>query len=261
MFSKEFKDAYFSELALPKANPNDKKDWPVKVTDTHEVSSKSLERAWETAHRIREFEIQLYWKRALYFWGFQAALFAVVASISSKPDSTELQTSAIPVILLLSITAMFLSIMWLLMSKGAKFWQNNWERQVDLLEEHICGNLYKVYPVMEAHSSAPFSVTRINMAVIIYIVSAWAFVAMASLYLLTKEIWPYLFEKLGSFQVLFFFMSISIIGVILAVLLISAVALLKSLKMGGFGDEVFPINSKWNKKESIYSRAKIESNP
>lgn len=265
MFSKEFKDAYFSALALPEANPDDKEDWPVKVTDTHEVSSKCLERAWETAHRIREFEIQLYWKRALYFWGFQAAFFAVVVSVGLKLNSTELYTTTITIIALLSISAVVLSIMWLLMSKGAKFWQENWENQVDLLEEHICGNLYKVYPIREVRSSKPFSVTKLNMAVIRFITFIWLFVSVVSLRVLIKDVWPHAIEKLGSWHVPYFFFSISFIGVTLIVFLLLAVSSLRSLgslgslgslRMSGFDDPVFPKNNEGNGKESIYSRTK-----
>ena len=38
-----------------------------------------LEAALRRAHEIRKFEIDLYWKRAMYFWALEGAAFAAFA--------------------------------------------------------------------------------------------------------------------------------------------------------------------------------------
>jgi lipopolysaccharide export LptBFGC system permease protein LptF len=42
--------------------------------------------ALKTAHDIRKFEIELYWKRATYFWTFIAAAFAGYFALQKEGD-------------------------------------------------------------------------------------------------------------------------------------------------------------------------------
>ncbi len=42
-----------------------------KLFDVHNRDSKTLEAAFKQASDIRKFEIELYWKRATYFWALQ----------------------------------------------------------------------------------------------------------------------------------------------------------------------------------------------
>jgi len=41
--------------------------------------------AWDKAWEIRNFEIEMYWKRATYFWAFQVAVFAGYAAFQDIP--------------------------------------------------------------------------------------------------------------------------------------------------------------------------------
>ena len=41
--------------------------------------SSKLEAALKRAHEIRQFELDLYWKRATYFWALEGAVFAAFA--------------------------------------------------------------------------------------------------------------------------------------------------------------------------------------
>ena len=47
---------------------------------------KSPEKALEIALDIRKFEIDLYWKRAAYFWTFIAAAFAGFSALRTSSD-------------------------------------------------------------------------------------------------------------------------------------------------------------------------------
>lgn len=86
------------------------------------------EKALEHAMDIREFEIDLYWKRATYFWTFIGASlagYAAVQASSTIPDKSDLSV-------MLSCLGIVLSFGWFCVNCGSKQWQENWENHVDL---------------------------------------------------------------------------------------------------------------------------------
>lgn len=122
----------------------------------------ALDRAWAT----RNFEIELYWKRALYFWGFIAIAGAGYFSEAGKEYR-----------LFISCVGLIFSVAWCLANKASKFWQENWECHIDCLEDDIEGRLYK--SVMHGGigwnplKSYPLSVSNLNQFISIVIVLAW----------------------------------------------------------------------------------------
>lgn len=134
-------------------------------------SDGKFERALDTAHRIREFEISLYWQRTTYFWGFQAAFLATIAI--AIEDGEKFGALGKLFCAGVSLLAMTLAFFWLLMAKGAKFWHDNWERHVDLLEDNVTGRLYKVYPRDVGQTDRPYSVTKLNSLSILAFIVFW----------------------------------------------------------------------------------------
>lgn len=111
----------------------------LKTTGLKPANKKAIRKAaLDRAHDIRQFEIDLYWKRANYFWLLQAAVFAAVG-LTWKSDSS------FPAILPIGLSALGLvtSFAGWLATKGSRFWQRNWEHQIDMLEAEFEGNLYK----------------------------------------------------------------------------------------------------------------------
>lgn len=112
-----------------------------------DIEPKLAERAFNKAWETRNFEIEMYWKRATYFWAFIASTFvgyfALVGSASyKKPDPY-----AHAEVFFLVCIGFVLSYAWLLTNIGSKSWQRHWEVHVDLLENEFTGPLYKiVYP-------------------------------------------------------------------------------------------------------------------
>lgn len=124
--------------------------------------------ALDRAHEIRQFEIELYWKRANYFWLLQAAVFAAVG-LTWKSDTS------FPIILpiWLSSLGFVTSYSGWLATKGSKFWQQNWEHQIDMLEAEFEGNLYKT--VYVGRGGVGWSLTGISERLALCFVAFWLF--------------------------------------------------------------------------------------
>jgi hypothetical protein len=120
----ELRDRYFRTLGLD---------------PTKSETKRQIRKALDRAYQQRTFEIEHYWKRATYFWGFQLAIFAAFGLLwrEQSKDQWTLVTIALSVLGILTAVANSLS-------GGSKFWQENWERHIDMLEDEIEGRLYKI---------------------------------------------------------------------------------------------------------------------
>lgn len=146
-------------------------DKSIKVADTR------AGRALTHALDIRKFEIELYWKRATYYWAFIAAAFAGYALTYKTAADREPWLS-----LLFTSLGLIFSVAWFLVNRGSKFWQNNWERHVDLLEGITMGPLHKIIATNEESNkltaAGQFSVTKINQLLSVFVSFVW-FVLLA----------------------------------------------------------------------------------
>lgn len=131
-------------------------------------------RALAYALDIRKFEIELYWKRGTYFWAFIAAAFAGYALTHKAVDPDPWLS------IIFSALGLVFSFTWYLVNRGSKFWQSNWERHVDLLEDMTLGPLYKIVAVTEDNfsrnpltSPGQFSVSKLNQTLSVFVVTVW----------------------------------------------------------------------------------------
>jgi hypothetical protein len=123
-------------------------------------------KAYEIALDIRKFEIELYWKRAGYFWLLLAALATSLGVVVTAGSEQVLPTARRETVaLFISCAGMVLAICWMIVNRASKGWQRNWELQVDVLEDQVVGPLYKTimfkggkhqYPVHFSISDANF---------------------------------------------------------------------------------------------------------
>lgn len=126
------------------------------------------ERAFEKAWATRNFEIEMYWKRATYFWAFIASTFAgYFALISSESYAKPDRFNHVEVYFLICI-GFVLSLAWHFTNIGSKSWQRHWEVHVDLLEDAFTGPLYKT-----VHPQKTFSVSKINEIVSFVFILIW----------------------------------------------------------------------------------------
>ena len=170
---------------------------------TDRVSKNALDQALD----IRKFEIELYWKRAAYFWSLITAAFAgYFALITNNQKDLSLIVACIGFIL---------SFSWYLVNRGSKYWQSNWERHVDCLEDKHNGPLYKTivanneFSIFKFWSAYPFSVSRINQLVSLYISVIWLSLLVRSL---PEKIFPkQLYENSHWLLIYFTFLYIFIL--------------------------------------------------
>ncbi|HQS97859.1 MAG: hypothetical protein B7X90_11295 [Novosphingobium sp. 17-62-19] len=153
--SPEVSQLYFNRLNLP--------------SDTASPAHKA---ALDRSHELRKFEIENYWKRSAYFWGFQLVAFGALA-LSGKEGKFHP-----PVVLIVSVLGALAALTALLSAKGSKFWQKNWEAHVDFLEQQVEGSLHMT-ALMDGKVS--FSVSRVNERFLEVLLAGWiiAFVAAA----------------------------------------------------------------------------------
>jgi hypothetical protein len=145
------------------------------------IDQKKAERAFDKAWETRNFEIELYWKRATYFWAFIASAFVgyfglVNADGYRSPDPYQ----HVDVYFVICL-GFLLSLAWFLTNVGSKQWQRHWEVHVDLLEDQFTGPLYKT-----VHPSVTYSVSKINEIVSVAVLFVWVLLAVK--YLLDQNL-------------------------------------------------------------------------
>ena len=93
-----------------------------------EIKYNNEKQPHEVALEIRNFEIELFWKRNTIFWAVVAASFVAFASF--KGNNSNYAT-------LMSCVGIISSYSWFIMNRGSKAWQENWEKKVDNLNPNI----------------------------------------------------------------------------------------------------------------------------
>ncbi|MDQ1591099.1 MAG: hypothetical protein QOG71_1726 [Pyrinomonadaceae bacterium] len=146
-------------------------------SDKDDKQEKALELALET----RKFEIELYWKRANYFWTFIAAALAAYGVIRASKDIAQKEHLSV----LVSVLGFVFSFAWQAVNRGSKYWQENWENHVAILEDDVVGPLYKTVSERPRPAGVnewlgdiltgprKFSVSKINQLVSLFVTGVW----------------------------------------------------------------------------------------
>ncbi len=152
-----------------------------------QVNPAILKAAHKLANKCRDKEIDRSWERGKYFWAFILASYTAHFSIYGMifygdkfTKSCSTVTGYLGVLkqtpyfiklslLITSFLALFFCVSWVLINKGSKFWQKNWEAHVDMLEEGVSGALYKTY--LNTEDETEFSSCICNLRAYDYSVS------------------------------------------------------------------------------------------
>lgn len=123
---------------------------------------------YDVALATRNFEIELFWKRSLFFWGFIASAFVGYATVVR--DKTALAV-------LIACFGFVCSVAWSLVNRGSKYWQENWETIVENIEDDVTGSLFKERGGQKAKgiwlSSRKFSVSKVTIALSDFTILIW----------------------------------------------------------------------------------------
>jgi hypothetical protein len=183
-----FKDTFTASKIKVRATRSVKED--LKTIDNREeyldlYKDKTL--AFEKMLVIRNFEIELYWKRASYFWGLMAAIFAGYAVLASRMSEDMPVQSLIAN--LLACLGFVCAWAFYLTLRGSKFWQVNWEKQLYIMEEEIVGPLTKatinkstyLKKFYKPNAPYPFSVSKVNQFFSKVMIAFWLIVLVINL--------------------------------------------------------------------------------
>lgn len=180
---------------------------------------KKIKVAFKLAHDVRKFEIELFWKRGAYFWAFILASFTAYFVTFDKFLANNkfnlcilLKFSSSAKIMLLSLSCMtfIFCLAWVLINKGSKFWQKNWEAHIDAMEDMFSGKLYKtilnteneVFSKSILESAAyDYSVTKITTVTSIILMLSSAILSIFHFILLILDFWKYIFLHNLEFEV------------------------------------------------------------
>lgn len=164
-----------------------------KKFETKNHDSTKLRAAFTQVSDIRKFEIELYWKRAGYFWTLIAVAFAgYFAILSANKIPSKFFLSFI-----VGAIGFVFTFAWYLVNRGSKYWQENWENHLDLLEDEITGPLYKTLlerpggdTLSEQLVTGPLSVSvsKINQWVSVFVLFIWLLLAAFSVYKTTASL-------------------------------------------------------------------------
>ena len=113
------------------------------------------EKAYDMAADIRKFEIELFWKRATFFWAFITAIYVAYFQVLTQIHHNEHGYISLVV---LAALGLFFCVSWLLSSKGSKHWQENWEEHLNILEDDVTGPLYKTYLAEKSYSLSKIAI-------------------------------------------------------------------------------------------------------
>ena len=138
-------------------------------------------RALALALDVRKFEIELYWKRATYFWAFLAVILAGYFALLAAKDLPCAEKGE--ALLTTSCLGVIFSVAWYFVNRASKFWQENWEGHVDLLEDADVGPLYKTVlgrpgssflNFAKLNGPFTFSVSKLNQLLSLFVVVLFA---------------------------------------------------------------------------------------
>lgn len=117
--------------------------------------------AYQRAISNRDFEINKFWSRAAYYWGFIILAFGAYWQI----NETEGQFME----LVVTCLGLIFSVAWFCVIQGSKHWQENWESHIDSLEDFVTGPIYKIVK----YKNDFYSVSKINTILSLLVVLIW----------------------------------------------------------------------------------------
>lgn len=140
-----------------------------------------LRQATAIALDTRKFEIELYWKRANYFWAFMAAIYAAYfLLVAYKIENWFIYS-------IVSIVGVCFSFGWYLANRGSKYWQENWENHIAVLSKQTTGEIFKHWlrpndKFLKLKGYYPISVSKVNQFLSMLTCFSWIILYIISIF-------------------------------------------------------------------------------
>jgi len=132
------------------------------------IKKRKLKLAYNKAWEIRNFEIERYWQRTAYFWGFIVLIFTGYIYIVIQSHNDNIINKYLDFYLI--ALGLVFSVGWFLVLLGSKTWQQNWESHIDMLEGFVSGPLYRI---INYRGRVFYSVSKINQVLAIAVILVW----------------------------------------------------------------------------------------
>jgi len=155
-----------------KKSPDENIDYNNRFKKNIKSQKAALKKAWE----VRNYEIDKFWQRSMFFWGFISVLFAGYGYLVTSDNNLKEMHFDLYIILL----GIIFSVAWFLVAKAGKYYQENWEVHIDRLEYEIMGPLYKT--VLKPKGLHPRSVSKITIALTFVVIGVWLFLFIRYFY-------------------------------------------------------------------------------
>jgi len=139
--------------------------------EPNQVNTEVKKAKYDASVRGVEFELALFWKRSLFFWGFiGGALVAFSAADKHR--------------LLQGVIASFgfvCSMVWTLVNRGSKYWYESWEAELINAEITVTGKFYGNETLEKTEKEylkkwlqgRRYSPSRLTIALSDYVVFLW----------------------------------------------------------------------------------------
>lgn len=184
---------------------------PLKLFLTTRDISK-LKEAYDKAHDIRKFEIELYWKRTTYIWTVISALVTISGLLLSQSFKGSSSTPAANDdvffnlyygILFLSSIGTLITIIAANILKSSVYWQKNWEYHTSLLEPLFSGSIYSTHlnSNFKVNKNRKLSISKINTCFYLLMLFCWLAIFEASVFIHNINYTPLAFPIILSFVV------------------------------------------------------------
>jgi hypothetical protein len=123
---------------------------------------------FDAAIRAREFEIDLFWKRSLFFAGFLATAFAGVIATHGKNPRMAVVVASFGAVC---------ACTWTLANRGSKFWYESWEKKLQAAERPVTGPLFGQIDTPKSEgwwlSARRYSVSRLAVGLSDFTLIVW----------------------------------------------------------------------------------------
>jgi hypothetical protein len=139
------------------------------LLDVSKTSDAQKAEILKLAAEVRKFEIERFWGRSIFFWGFIAAAFVAYAQLYNK--------DAKAIAMMVACFGFVCSIAWTLVNRGGKYWQEAWEQKLTTVEAEVLGT--PLFSNREPRKktgwwgAAHYSVSRLTIALSDFTALTW----------------------------------------------------------------------------------------